>query len=82
MTYTILGAQWGNTEKTSAIIVSKEAGAVALSVLDTPKEWDAFVVWAKKNTVAELPVQEPRPLSKVQILENRIAALEAMIKPL
>lgn len=40
---TILSAQWANAEHTAAIVMTVEAGAVALSAADTPAEWAALL---------------------------------------
>jgi hypothetical protein len=53
MTYTIQAAQWGNRERTSAVIRSAEVGHVAISAADTPAEWAAFQTWAQTNPVTE-----------------------------
>lgn len=76
MTYTIKSAQWGNEDRTSVIAITEEVAAVALSEVDTPKEWENFLKWAQKNEVAELPTPQARPPSKVELLEARITALE------
>lgn len=36
---TILSAQWANAEHTAAIVMTVEAGAVAVSQVDTPEYW-------------------------------------------
>lgn len=40
---TIISAQWANAEHTAAIVMTAEAGAVALSAADTPTEWAALL---------------------------------------
>lgn len=39
----ILSAQWANAEQTAAIVMTAEAGAVAISQVDTPVEWAALL---------------------------------------
>lgn len=55
MSYTIQSAQWGNVEQTSAVIITQEVGAVAISIIDTPSEWAAFISWAGTNSVSSVP---------------------------
>lgn len=61
MTYTIHNAQWANEDKSSAVILSTEVGHVAISAVDTPVEWEAFLAWAASNMVIDLPLPLPRP---------------------
>jgi hypothetical protein len=42
MSYTIISAWWGNEDNTSAVIITEEAAAVAISEVDTPDEWASF----------------------------------------
>lgn len=77
MTYTILSAQWGNEDKSSAVITTKEAAAVAVSPVDTPEEWYAFLEWSSKNYVSDLaaPVSSP-PKITLGDIETRLTNLE------
>lgn len=62
MTYTTHGAQWANTEKTAAVLSTNEAGAVAISEVDTPEEWKGFLQWMSYgHPVEELPPPPPAP---------------------
>lgn len=78
MTYTIRGARWGSPEHTSAVVLSEEVGHVAISAMDAPEEWAAFLEWAKSNPVGDSPTKpllEPKK-SRLELLEERVAALE------
>lgn len=81
MTYTIRSAQWGNEENTSAVIFTKENGAVAISQNDTPDEWANFAEFRKTNAVASMPTFAP-PASKQQALEKRLGMTVAELKAL
>lgn len=39
MAYTIISAVYANPNSTSAVLVTVEAGAIAISEADTPEEW-------------------------------------------
>lgn len=43
MSYTITSARYADAESQSAIIETAEAGAVAISAVDTPAEWEAML---------------------------------------
>lgn len=56
---TIISAQWANAEHTAAIVMTVEAGAVALSSADTPTDWAALLdsgvaIETPQPTVADL----------------------------
>jgi len=59
MSYTILSAQWGNAEQTSAVVMTVEVAALAISAGDTPKDWADFQAWAAINPVAPVPTSTP-----------------------
>lgn len=42
MSYTIIGAAYATHDHTAAVILTEEAGPVAISVGDTPQEWGAL----------------------------------------
>ena len=80
MPYTIISARWGNNERTSAVIITKEAAAVAISVADTPEEWARFQEWrADGGEVAAAPTMSPPRSEKERMdeLEARLVALAA-----
>lgn len=43
MNYTIFSAAYANPDHTSAVAQTAEAGAVLLSLVDTPTEWAAML---------------------------------------
>ena len=43
MSYTIFSAAYANPDHTSAVAQTAEAGAVLLSLADTPTEWAAML---------------------------------------
>jgi hypothetical protein len=80
MSYTIISARWGNSESTSAVIITREAAAVAISEVDTPEEWARFQEWRTDGgDVAAVPTMaSPRSeKERVDELEARLVALEA-----
>ena len=74
MTYTIQSAQWGDEARDSAVIMTAEVAAVAISARDTPEEWAAFQEWQTSNTVAELSPRPP-PLTKDQKFDQFFTGL-------
>ncbi len=58
--YTIVSAQWGNEEKTSAVMQTKESGAVAVSERDRP------VLWAKL-------MASGIPIAPMRVVVHRVA---------
>jgi len=78
MTYTIRAAQWGNAAMDSAVILTDECGAVAVSAVDTPDAWAQFQRWSSSNVVADAPPPPPAPgPTRMDLLEARVAVLEA-----
>jgi hypothetical protein len=80
MTYTPISATYANPENTAAIVNTEEAGAVAVSAVDTPVEWQALL----DSGVSIAPYVEPEPPSpprdiyaELDDLEARVSALEA-----
>jgi hypothetical protein len=71
MTHTIRTARWGNQDKSSAVVVTDECGAVAISEVDTPDEWTAFLAWEKANAVEE-PLPPKQPLTRAQLVERKL----------
>lgn len=52
----ILSATWANADHTAAVVVTEEAGAVAISEIDRPQLWQEFEAWvALGNTPAPVP---------------------------
>jgi hypothetical protein len=81
MNYTILSAQWGNAAQTAAIIVTAENGAVAISAVDTIKEWQDFQTWIKTNTIQPLPpVTPPTKQDKILKFFNNLGITPAEFK--
>jgi hypothetical protein len=76
---TVLSAQWGNEQRSSAVIFTAEAGAVAISEVDTPEEWKVFETWTLSNAVSPLTMPLPPRKSELDLLEERVAALEAKL---
>jgi len=76
MTYTILSAQWGNAEQSSAVIRTQEVGHVAISERDTPEEWAAFQTWKASNVVSSPPAPLAPPANEMALMRERIDELE------
>lgn len=77
MTYTIRAAQWGNADRTSAVLFSEEVGAVAISERDTPEEWAGFLQWQSYGHPVEGMPQAVPPLAldragKIDRLQRRL----------
>lgn len=85
MTFTIKSARWGNEERTAAILDTGECAFVAISVKDTPEEWEAFLKWQDSNKVDPAAVSEDKPRfsssEKIAALEARLAQIEDQLKP-
>jgi hypothetical protein len=80
MPYTIISARWGNKERTSAVIVTQEAAAVAVSEVDTPGEWASFQRWrVGGGEVAAVPsiASDQSERARIEKLEAALAALES-----
>jgi len=54
-----LSARYANEQNTAAIAITDDAGAVALSVADTPGEWSALHAWGTPDAY-EAPAEAPR----------------------
>jgi hypothetical protein len=76
MIYTMQSAQWGNSDHSSAVIVTEESGAVAISAVDTPREWAEFIEWAKGNVVVDEPALPPQP-TKQQKFDRWLSSIGA-----
>lgn len=74
MKYTVISARWGNAEHSSAVIITVECAAVAISAFDTPVEWAAFVNWAKDNQVADAPAARA-PMTKQQKFDRWLTSV-------
>ncbi len=61
MTITILSARYGNEERTSAVVITQERGAVAISELDRPEAWAALLAWQQAGGT----IQDPDPVTVV-----------------
>jgi hypothetical protein len=82
VSYTIVSAAFANPEHTSAVIVTEEAGSVAISEVDTPDDWADMLAWGDP-TVFELPLLVPEVISDRQFfqqlaLDNFITHQEAL----
>ena len=73
MTYTFLSAHYANPENTAAVAITQEAGAIALSAVDTPQEWAALLAWGNIDAY-EAPSNVPQSVTPRQA---RIALLNA-----
>jgi hypothetical protein len=73
VTYTVKSAAYANAERTAAIVVTKEVGAIAASERDTPELWAAML---QKGAVAEYtaPAAPLRTVRKSVIVARLIAA--------
>jgi hypothetical protein len=75
MTFTIISANYANEENTAAVITTKENGAVAISDIDTPEEWENLLSWGKENKIddyvtPEIVEETPEEKLKDFISEN------------
>ena len=78
MPYTIISARWGNSESTSAVIITRESAAVAISERDTPEAWVRFQKWrADGGEVATSHGTAQKRKQRMDELEARFVALEA-----
>jgi hypothetical protein len=82
---TILSAAFANEEKTAAVAQTAEAGAVLLSVADTPDNWAAM--FAATTPTPFMPPPAPlRAIAKTQIYRRatdaELALLEATLPTL
>lgn len=76
MTYTILSASYANTERTAAIIMTLEAGAVLTSELDRPDQWVAMLQWGTPDDYTDPPSPSPdRVTSRQFFLQLEVAGL-------
>lgn len=82
MTYTIQSAQWGNEDNTSAVIFTKENGAVAVSLKDTPAEWANLLEFQKTNPTSPMPVFTTPASTKQQRLEKQLGMTISELKVL
>ena len=79
MIYTFLSAQYANSEHTSAVAITAEAAAVALSEIDTPEAWAALHAWGTPS--AYVPPSPP-PAPMIAELQAELAAIQAKINAL
>jgi hypothetical protein len=78
-TYTIISAQYANPDHTSAVIITEEAAAVAISEIDTPDLWVAML-GEVTPAAYEPPAPPPAPTkaelqAQLDVLAAQIAAL-------
>lgn len=79
MSYTFLSAQYANPDHTSAVAVTAEAAAVALSAVDTPEHWAALHAWGTPSAFVPPP---PPPAPTLAELQAQLATLQAQINAL
>ena len=53
MSYTILTAKYANADKTAVVIMTQEAGAVAVSQQDRPELWEMLLDWIDLGNTPE-----------------------------
>lgn len=74
----IITASWGNEDRTSAIVNTREVGHKAISERDTPEAWADFQAWrASGGTVRALEDGTAYKLEQTRKAEQ--AALRASI---
>ena len=71
----IISAKYGNQDRTSAVIMTEERGAVAVSEVDRPVIWSALMEWANAGGV----IEDPSP--EIVVTESDIAAAQIMKMP-
>lgn len=71
MNYTILTARLANSEGTAAVLQTEEAGAVLVSVADTPELWEQMLATTALQAYAPLTVV-PREVTKRQAAQALI----------
>ena len=72
MSYTILTAKYANADLTTVVIITQEAGAVAVSQQDRPELWAKLQEWIAKGNTPE-PADVP---SAAEIAEAARRALD------
>lgn len=79
MTYTFLSAAYANPQHTSAVAITVEAAAVALSEADTPEAWAAML-----DAVTPLDYVPPLapPAPTLADLQAQLAEIQAQIQAL
>lgn len=70
MTYSITGAAYANSENTAAIILTGEAGSVAISEADTPELWQEMLAWGEPAAYTEPPA--PRRMIRKSLVQQRL----------
>lgn len=70
MTYTIISAVFANSEHTAALVMTQEAGEVALSLLDTPDAWAAMLEWGTPDEYVE--PEPPRRMLRKSLVQQRL----------
>lgn len=73
--YTISSARYANEENTAAVVETEEAGAVALSAVDTPAEWQVLLN-SGVSVQAYAPPTPPRRLVKKSVIIQRLIAAD------
>jgi hypothetical protein len=71
MSYTIIAATYANADHTSAVVQTMEAGAVAISAIDTPEDWAGLAT----SGVLVLPYVAPDPVPDIVSTYQAKAAL-------
>lgn len=70
MSYTFVSARYGNPQHTAAVAITEEAGAVAMSEIDTPEAWAALLSSGKEiASYAEPPALTPDEISDRQFAQ-------------
>jgi len=70
MTYIIISASYANSESTAAVILTHEAGAVAISQIDTPELWADL--HSSGMSIEPFPVPVPTLEEKIQAMDDAI----------
>lgn len=73
MTFTIISANYANPEHTAAVMVTEEAGAVAVSLLDSPELWADLHEWGTPDDYVE-PAAPRRQVLKAVVEQRLIEA--------
>lgn len=77
---TITAAQYGNPERTAALVDTVEAARKAVSAADTPELWAQLLAWeAAGGTIAAYAPPPPPPPPDLVAIKGQLDALQAAV---